>query len=483
MNLRLLSVLLLAACSGGDDDAPKTDTDTDTDADADTDTDADADADTDADSDTDADADTDADTDTGTGTSGCGTLATFEDGLAPTLTIHVDPAGSDSTGDGSAGNPYATLERAAQDAVPGAALALAPGDHAVDQYLADLHGTAAAPIWIGGAGARFAGGGQAIHLVRPRYVVLHDIEVTGQTANGLNVDDGGDYADPLAAHHVVFRGLDVHDVGTGGNQDCLKLSGLREYHVLDSAFTRCSAGGSAIDHVGCHRGVIARNTFTDHGSNSIQTKGGSEDIEIRWNTFTNGGLRPLNLGGSTGFEFFRPPLDPTAPNAEARDIRAVANWIDGGDAPIAFVGCVGCLAAHNTIRSPGNWVFRILQETTSYGGYTFEAAQSGQVINNLVVFERSEVSTDVNIGANTLPDTFTWITNLFYATDDPGASAPTLPGTETGTLSGLDPLLDAAGVPGAGSPAIGAGTPGADALGDLGGACWASPPSIGAFEG
>ena len=133
----------------------------------------------------------DTDTDSDTGNPGCGVLPAFEDGLVPSLVLHVDPTGSDSTGDGSAASPYATIERAAQDAVPGTAIELAPGNHAVDQYVADLHGTASAPIWIGGASGQpkpvLSGGVQALHLVRPEYVVVHDLQITGQTANGVNV--------------------------------------------------------------------------------------------------------------------------------------------------------------------------------------------------------------------------------------------------------------------------------------------------------
>ena len=64
-------------------------------------------------------------------------------------------------------------------------------------------------------------------------------------------------------------------------------------------------------------------------------------------------------------EFFRPPLSTTGANFEARNIRVVANVFVGGTVPIAFVGCVDCLAANNTIVDPENWILRILQETTN----------------------------------------------------------------------------------------------------------------------
>jgi hypothetical protein len=457
----------LGACDGSDKDVEATDLS--------------ADGDADTDSDSDADSDTDADTDTDPGP--CGSIATFADGLSPTVEVHVAEDGSDTAGDGSAADPYASLERAVQDAAPGTAIRLAPGTYPGGAFIGDLRGTESAPIWIGGEPGQpkpvIEGGTSGLMLSAVSYLVVHDLELAGAGANGLNCDDAGDYANPLSTHHVVLRDLHIHDVGATGNEDCLKLSGVNDYAVLDSTFERCGAGGSGIDHVGCHHGIVARNTFVDPGSNGVQTKGGSEDIEIRWNHLVGGGDRALNLGGSTDLVYFRPPIGPSD-NAEARDIRAVANRIEGGQAAIAFVGCVDCVAAHNTIVGPEHWTFRILQETVDP---SFLPASNGLVINNLVAFERSLVGVDVNVGPDVDDGSFTWRTNWFYATDDPGQSAPSLPGTEDGTLSGTDPLLRADGSLDPASPAIGAGTPGADALGDYTGACWADPPAVGAFEG
>ncbi len=73
---------------------------------------------------------------------------------------------------------------------------------------------------------------------------------------------------PLREIFVATTGN--NNTGTGGNQDGLKLSGVNDYIVMDCDFTRMSTGGSGIDHVGCHHGLIARCTFTEMGSNAIQ---------------------------------------------------------------------------------------------------------------------------------------------------------------------------------------------------------------------
>jgi hypothetical protein len=415
---------------------------------------------------------------------------TFADGRIPSRAIYAAPSGSDSQGDGSVDRPFQTIRRAAQDATPGTAVRLLPGTYPGGTRLEGLAGTAEAPIWIGGIFGRerpvISGGSQGLHLSRVRYLVIENLVVTGTTANGINCDDGGAYANPEATRFVVFRNLRIQDIGTGGNQDGLKLSGVRDYWVLDSWFARTGAGGSGVDHVGCHRGVIARCRFEDMGSNAIQCKGGSEDIEIRWSHFVRSGARAINIGGSTGFAFFRPPLSTESPNVEARNIRVLANLFEGSEAPVAFVGAVDCLVANNTIVNPERWLLRILQETVSRDGYEFLPCGNSRFINNLVMFERSRINAHVNIGPNTDPSSFTFAHNLWYARDNPSQSQPALPAPETGGIAGRDPLfVDMEGRDfrlRSDSPAAGAGMSLPGVRADLSWRPYAGPPTIGAFE-
>jgi hypothetical protein len=421
----------------------------------------------------------------------CDPIVTFADGKQPARSIYVSPTGSDSSGTGTRESPFRTLPRAAQGVQPGTALRLLPGTHPPGTYLSDLAGTADAPIWIGGVPGEtrpvIAGGNQALHLVRVRHIVVENLVVRDAAQNGINCDDGGETGNPEATRHVILRNLSFHDIGTGGNQDALKLSGVDDYFVLDCAFSRTSAGGSGIDHVGCHAGLIARCTFEDMGSNAIQCKGGSADIEVRWNRFVRGGQRAINIGGSTGFAFFRPPLTETGANTESRNIRVLANVFEGSEAPVAFVGTVGSIVANNTIIDPTRWVMRILQETTSRDGFTFLPCGDNRFVNNLVWFDHSRLSTFVNVGPNTAPATFAFANNLWYAHSDPARSQPGLPAAETGGLVGRDPLLrdpaasDYRLPPDSPAAGVGLGLP-LMLHADLLERCYASPPSIGAFE-
>ena len=422
----------------------------------------------------------------------CDAIPTFADGISPTGELHVSPSGSDQTGDGSAGNPFATIDHAADQAVPGTAVVVHSGTYAGGAFISDLAGTAAAPIWIGGAAGEsvpvIEGGSEGLHFIEASYLVLHDLEVRNVSQNGINCDDGGDYANPLASHHLVFDNLYIHEVGGSGNQDGLKLSGVNDFVVKNCEMARCGGGGSGsgVDMVGCHQGVIAGCYFHDLSANAVQCKGGSEDVEVRRCRMTEVGERGVNIGGSTGFQYFRPPLSTSEPNYEARNVRVLANVIEGGVASFAFVGCVDCVAANNTIVNPHNWILRILQETTSSGGYTFFECAANTFENNLVYFDRGDLSTYVNTGPNTQPATFTFTANFWYAHDNPSASQPALPATETAGLYGLNPDLRD---PAAGdyridatSPAAGAGVGPASVSGDRCGTCYADPPAIGAYE-
>ncbi|MBL9013740.1 MAG: hypothetical protein JNL83_06170 [Myxococcales bacterium] len=431
----------------------------------------------------------------------CDPPATFAAGLTPLRTLHVSPSGS-AGGDGSPASPFATIEQAAAAATPGTAILLAPGTHQADQFVAALRGTATAPIWIGGApGAAkpvISGGAQALQLARPAYVVVHDLEIASATANGLNIDDGGMFSDETAAHHVVVERVDIHDVGTtGGNNDCLKVSGVNQLAVLDSRFANCGGGGSGIDHVGCHGSTIARNVFSGRMENAVQSKGGARDHDLRANRVAITGSRAFNLGGSTDLNLFRPPLSTTAPNAEARRIRAFDNVITGlgpTATPFAFVGCIDCLAAHNYVRGQQRWHVRVLQETATQSGFTFEPAANGRVINNTFVFSAASLATAVNVGAGTSAGTFTFRTNLWYASDTPASSAPmNLPSAETGGVSGMpsgyvnipdDPLASLAGPQIATGSAEWAARPARlpEVPGTMAGLCRGDPTTIGPGE-
>lgn len=411
----------------------------------------------------------------------CGLPPTFADSATYTQTIHVDPAGSDSTGDGSELNPYATLVKAASVASPGTIIVVHEGTYSTGQYISNLQGTETHPILITSAEGedppqfdRNYSGNEAIKLTDPRYVIMENLIIRRALQNGLNIDDGGSYGTP--AEHIVLSNLTIDGVGSGGNNDSIKLSGVNYIRIIGCVIRNTNAG-SGIDMVGCHYSEIVFSEFHDGGSNAMQTKGGTEDILVYGNLFVNAGSRAIQMGGSTGAAYFRPIDAPF----EGKNIRAIANVIIGSQASIAFASAIDCLAANNTIYTPTTWIMRILNENTSK-----LPPQNGRFFDNIVVFNHSQVTTFVNIGSNTMPETFTFSNNLWYALDYPGFSGPSLPTPETDPIIQQDPqFVDAPSwdfhlLPT--SPAGGAGVDVAEVSGDRDAECYLSPPTIGAYE-
>ena len=412
----------------------------------------------------------------------CDRIPTFADAVAARRLLHVSADGDDAAGDGTSDHPYQTLAAAARTAVPGDGIFL-DGSTTGDNRIVGLRGTETDPIRIYGRGSspgsrpRIEGGIEGLRLVAPAYVVIEDLVVIGQSGSGIVIEDDGDGATP--ARHVVVRNVAFRDIGPGGDNGCLQLSGLDEFFVLDNTFAGCGVGGSGsgIDMIGCHEGVVAGNSFGEVGARSVRARGGSASLELRANATRDGGDHAFELGGSTPPELFR-PLDA---GYEARDVRAVANLIVGSAAAVAFIGCEACLAANNTIIRPARWVARILQES----GPGLVPCRNGRFVNNLVVVRRADLTAAIDVGPGTAALTFTFAGNLWFAEDDPAFAGTGLPVAETGTVVG-DPLF----VDGPGgdyhlladSPAVGAGTTLAEVAGDFDGNCYRDPPTIGAFE-
>jgi hypothetical protein len=395
-------------------------------------------------------------------------LLAFYTGLSA-ATLHI-----------GAGQTYPNLTAAAAVAQPGDTLLLHAGTYPGGLFIANLKGTPAQWITIKnapGASVVLEGGGNAIQFTDPAYLHISGLIFQHQTGNGLNMDDGGTYDTP--AHHVVFEGCTFRDMSATGNNDLLKLSGLDYFEVRNCLFQNGAAGGSGIDMVGCHWGKIAGNRFENMGSNAIQCKGGCENLRIEGNFFKNCGQRTLNIGGSTGLQFFR----PDTAHFEAARVKVFSNIIIGSLAPVAFVGAVGVEVAHNTIYRPDKWAIRILQETVDTS--RFLPCGDNVFRNNLIVLSNANPLV-TNIGPNTAPETFTFSNNLWFHADNPNWSGPDIPVVESDPVLNQNPLLldpgnEDFGIP-SGSPAAGQGLSLDDPQFDFLQQPFADPPSIGAIE-
>lgn len=378
------------------------------------------------------------------------------------------------------GKTYANPAQAASDARPGDTILIHPGLYRGSFFISDLKGRSDAWITIRGTDRDqviFEGGTESMHFSDVEFLNLLNFTVKSQTGNGMNIDDAGSFDSPskkVNIQNCIFR-----DMAASGNNDLLKLSGLDSFTIMDCHFENGAQGGSGIDMVGCHAGMIHSNRFINLGSNSIQAKGGSADLIISANHFTKGGERCLNLGGSTGLSFFR----PAGANYEAKSIWVVANIIEFSYAAIAYVGCRNVNVVHNTIVRPENWIIRILQESTDTS--FFQSCANNTFINNIVVVDNS-LSRDVNIGPNTLPGTFKFSHNLWYHLQNQTWQGPQLPVANQFALNQINPqFMDMANSNyrlQKTSPALRKGLFLGMNFSDHDNVLFKNPPTIGAFE-
>jgi polygalacturonase len=311
---------------------------------------------------------------------------------------------------------------------PGTTLLLEPGIYSGGIYLRDIQGTDEQHVAIKGADPDnppvFTGGRQAIHLANCSNMTLRNIKVKGFPANGINIDDGGSYETPT--HHIVLENLTIIETGPKGNHDALKMSGVDHFVVRKCHFE--GWGGSGIDMVGCHNGIIEDCTFIGREgfsqSNAIQLKGGTQNVLVQCCFFNNVGQRSINLGGSTGLRFFRPKVR----DYEAKNITIAGNRFVGSFSPVAWVTSDGGYVHHNTIALPAKWVLRILQESSDA---RFTPCHDGIFERNLIIFD-SKVQTFVNVGPRTSPETFRFQHNAWLDLDR--YRKPSLPAPETESI-------------------------------------------------
>lgn len=375
---------------------------------------------------------------------------------------------------------FRTIALAAKTAAPGDTLLLSEGEHAGNNYITGMNGREDAYIYLTSFGnAVIKGSGESIHLTNCSYIHISNIGITAQTANGINIDDDGAFDKP--SKHIIIENCRFYDIAAVGNNDMLKMSGVVSSEIRNCVFSNGAAGGSMIDMVGCHNIVIRGCNFENAGSNSIQAKGGSSYVTIHRCMFRNGGLRAINIGGSTGSAYFRPP----DAQFESSNIYVYSNVFIGGQSAVAFVGTINSIVCNNTIISPSKWTARILQENNNPD---FHLCSYNSFVNNICFFGAEAVSEGgINIGPNTLPNTFAFESNLWFNYDNPNWSNLNNSLIHNSTLTRADPDFKAHSQRDytlkPSSPAIGAGKAVEEPILDYAGRPFATERSIGAFEG
>lgn len=331
----------------------------------------------------------------------------------------------------------AELQNALKNARPGVTILIAPGDYQGGIFQSNLQGTAEKPITIANEHPYLFPtfkGGNGIHFSKPSYLKIRNINIKDVKANGLNIDDDGSPSTP--ANHIEISGLTVFNTPVGNN-DAIKLSGVQDFSIEDCLIGKW--GGSGIDMVGCHNGVIKNSVLSSGGDNAIQLKGGTSNVTIERCRFKDAGQRTINIGGSTGREFFRPPLDsiPAGQRVEAKNITVQGCTMLGATASIAMVGCTNSTVRFNTIYKPLKWAFRILQESREQD---FIPCGNNKVDSNLILFNSDKWSENgINVGSGTNPKSILFSNNFWFCIDKPGTEKPNSNIIESSEIRGKDP--------------------------------------------
>lgn len=390
-------------------------------------------------------------------------------GLATTTSATV----SANILDVGTGWPYATLTDAAKVCVPGDTIQIHGGTYTGGDYITNLQGTSSAWITIRAAAGEtvlYDGNTDAFQISEATYLRIQGLEFQNQTANGVNLDDGGTLT--IAAHNIVVENCTWFNMGGTGNNDELKLSGVDSFTVQNCHFNN-GKDGAFVDMVGCHYGVLQDNICQTVGSGgqAFQTKGGSKNIVVQRNRIIDGGDRAMHIGGNTGKQYFR----PQGANYEAMNIYVYSNTFKGSKAPIVFSSSVYCEAVNNTIITPINYVIRILQDDK-----TVQACANNTFRNNICVFTGS---TAVNVGPGTNEASFIFSNDLWYNPNNLSWTGPNLPYPEPGQILDKDPQFsDTLYHLQSTSPAIGNGYAVAQPTTDYFALPFKSPRAIGAVE-
>lgn len=336
------------------------------------------------------------------------------------------------------------LTAALEVAAPGDEIVLKPGIYTGGLYRENLEG-----VTIRSADATspavVEGGGFGLMLSDPTDVVLANIVFANQDDNGINIDDAGSPETP--ARNITLVGVTVRDMKKAGNHDAIKMAGVQDFVIDGVRVENWGNDGSAIDFVGCHRGLV-QNSILKHesleiGGSGIRPKGGSKDIVIRANRIELpiGKGRGIQAGGRTDAEFFRFPDGEDG--YEASDIVVEGNVVIGGGAAFSWVNIDGGVFHHNIVHRPGQWVIRILNENEDTG---LVPTRNGQLLDNDIVFNDTddEFNTAVNEGDAVEAASFVFARNRWHNLAAPDASRPNLPVEEADGVYGERPTTSTA---------------------------------------
>ena len=252
---------------------------------------------------------------------------------------------------------------------------------------------------------------------------------------------------PRPTTGITLRNITVRDIVTTGNHDGIKLSGVTGFLIDGVQVRNWGTGGSAVDMVGCHHGLVQNSLFQHDKHVERRHDAAAEGRQQGHYVSRQPHRAAARCGpGRAGRRLDRGrvlPLHRRRFRLRGRiEIVAEGNVIIGGSSAFSWVNIDGGVFHHNVVHRPYRWVARILNENP--GTAIVEPAKRAvaRQSDRLQRHGRREFSTAVNVGAETLPDTYSFARNrwLNLANPTPAGSTPSLPTAEVGGIYGGDAM-------------------------------------------
>jgi hypothetical protein len=376
-------------------------------------------------------------------------------------TYYVDPAGSDLTGDGSAGNPWQTIRYAATQVSAGDTVLINPGSYD-GGVVVETPGTSAAPITFSGRGPGVViegsgGDRDAFFITAADYIVVEGLTIQHADRAGLRISlsdhvtvrdstfiDNGrwgvftDFSDDTLIENVESYGaVEEHGIYISNSSDYPTIRNSRIHHNYANGIHMngdLSQGGDGVISFGLIEGNVIYENGVGGGS-SINMDGVTDTV-VRNNLLYDNhasGISVYQIDGGSGSQNNRLVNNTIVMPSDGRWGINIPETSDTGNQ-----------VYNNIIFSHHSWRGSILIAEPDLGGFGSDY--------NIVV---NRFSTDGGDSTIDLPDwqALGYDTHSFIATPDELFVDPSL----------HDYRLKA------GSPAIDAGTPLADVPTDLSG--------------
>ncbi len=311
------------------------------------------------------------------------TTATFAADYPCVRDIHLSPAGSESN-PGTIDAPKADIRNATRNAVAGDCIKLHSGTYPVGKPISfGSNGKPDLPIVL----MALDGPLTAIIDASP-----HQFGRTLELANEHVIVDGLEFINkPVkSGNQVVFlsrgvgsgEGTIIRNCKVSGGHNHMKINGMPTGITIEKCEFHGGFGHIPVSITGALNLTLRNNHFHDlenGGNGAIQIKGGSRNVTIDGNVFSNipGNGAALALGDGCGSS-----CDNDPDHYAARNLTASNNVFVKVGRAFDVYGCFNCAVLNNTINDSAISTVAIKVGSANTGGFT-RGTSGLRIINNI----------------------------------------------------------------------------------------------------